>query len=69
MAMYGSQNKWCFVPLCTSTSTSTPNKMFVRVPQDYERKKRWFSAARRDMPKSKSEFFCCEDHFRVSYRY
>ncbi|XP_031345566.1 uncharacterized protein LOC116172484 [Photinus pyralis] len=25
----------------------------------------WFKAARRDMPKSKSTFYCCEDHFNL----
>ncbi|KAJ8915306.1 hypothetical protein NQ315_014814 [Exocentrus adspersus] len=64
--MYGKQNKWCFVPRCTSTSVSTPNKFFVRVPgDDFDRKKSWFNAARRDLPKSKSEFFYCEDHFNL----
>ncbi|KAJ8914113.1 hypothetical protein NQ315_014310, partial [Exocentrus adspersus] len=64
--VYGKQNKWCFVPCCTSTSISTPNKIFIRVPRDdFERKKRWFKAARRDVPKSKSEFFCWEDHFNL----
>lgn len=64
--MYGQQNKWCFVPGCKSTSVSTPHKVFITVPQIYTRKKSWFKAARRDMPKSKSIFFCCEDHFNVS---
>ncbi|KAK4878062.1 hypothetical protein RN001_010568 [Aquatica leii] len=61
--MYAQTNKWCFVPGCTSTSVSTPDKKFVCVPDDYTRKMKWFTAARRDMPQSKSKFYCCEDHF------
>lgn len=60
------QNKWCFVPRCESTSIRTPNKIFITVPRNFEYKKKWFKAARRDMPKSKTVFFCCEDHFDVS---
>ncbi|KAH1006760.1 hypothetical protein HUJ05_007464 [Dendroctonus ponderosae] len=35
--MYGSQNKWCFVPGCKNTSISAPNKLFLTVPHDYAR--------------------------------
>uniref|UniRef100_A0AAR5QHX5 THAP-type domain-containing protein n=1 Tax=Dendroctonus ponderosae TaxID=77166 RepID=A0AAR5QHX5_DENPD len=63
--MYGSQNKWCFVPRCKNTSISAPNKHFLTVPQEYARKVLWFKAARRDVPNSKSMFFCCEDHFNL----
>lgn len=65
--MYGRQNKWCFVPRCRCTSATTPNKIFITVPQEFERREKWFKAVRRDIPKSKSVFFCCEDHFNVSY--
>ncbi|KAJ8912491.1 hypothetical protein NQ315_014591 [Exocentrus adspersus] len=61
--MYGKQNKWCFMPKCSSTSVSTPNKTFISVPMNNEKRKKWFKAVRRDMPQSKSVFFCCEDHF------
>ncbi|KAJ8969113.1 hypothetical protein NQ314_001923 [Rhamnusium bicolor] len=61
--MYNSQNKWCFVPGCKNTSVSAPNKKFLTIPQDYSRKIKWFEAAKRDVSKSKSTFFCCEDHF------
>ncbi|XP_018575952.1 uncharacterized protein LOC108914594 [Anoplophora glabripennis] len=63
--MYESQNKWCFVPGCRNTSISAPNKTFISVPQNSSRKVKWFKAARRDVPKSKSTFFCCEDHFNL----
>lgn len=60
--MYGKQNKCCFVHGYKSTSVSTANKIFVTVPRDYQRMKKLFKAPRRDMPKSQSLFFCCEDH-------
>ncbi|GBP69226.1 Probable RNA-directed DNA polymerase from transposon X-element [Eumeta japonica] len=37
--------------------------MFLNVPQDEKRRKKWFQAVLRDNPKTKSNFFCCEDHF------
>ncbi|KAH0552396.1 hypothetical protein KQX54_009403 [Cotesia glomerata] len=53
----------CFVPLCTNTTKTTPEKMFLNVPQDEKRRKKWFQAVLRDNPKTKLNFFCCEDHF------
>ncbi|KAH0557618.1 hypothetical protein KQX54_009259 [Cotesia glomerata] len=53
----------CFVPLCTNTTKATPDKMFLNVTQDDKRRNKWFQAVHRDNPKSKSNFFCCEDHF------
>ncbi|XP_071649786.1 uncharacterized protein [Temnothorax longispinosus] len=56
----------CFVPLCGSTTKSTPNKVFATVPQDVTLRKKWFNAVRRDnLKNSKSNFFCCEDHFNL----
>lgn len=65
MATENKYFKWCFVPSCTNTSINSPNKLFISVPKQYYRKLRWFQAAGRDMPKSQSGFFCCEDHFDV----
>lgn len=56
----------CFVPLCTNTTRKTPQKMFVTVPQNIKRRKKWFQAVRRPNPKTTSNLFCCEDHFDVS---
>lgn len=56
----------CFVPLCTNTTKATPDKMFLNVPQDVKRRNKWFQAVHRDNPQTKSNFFCCEDHFDVS---
>lgn len=58
--------KWCFVPRCKNTAVNAPHKIFVCVPANYERKVLWFKAARRPFPKSKTKFYCCEDHFNVS---
>ncbi|VEN55235.1 unnamed protein product [Callosobruchus maculatus] len=56
--------RYCFVPLCTNTTKKTPGKVFFNVPQDENRRNKWFQAAHRDIPpKTKTKFFCCEDHF------
>ncbi|XP_011066273.1 PREDICTED: uncharacterized protein LOC105153241 [Acromyrmex echinatior] len=57
--------KWCFVPLCKSTTVSTPSKVFVSMPKENMRKK-WFEIARRDDALSISlniSMFCCENYF------
>ncbi|KAJ8972665.1 hypothetical protein NQ317_014024 [Molorchus minor] len=48
---------------CKNTSKNAPKKLFVTVPRQMPRKIKWFKAARRDLPKTKAIFFCCEDHF------
>ncbi|KAK5648111.1 hypothetical protein RI129_003003 [Pyrocoelia pectoralis] len=56
--------KWCFVPMCTNTTFTTPEKTFVTMPRDVKIRKMWFKAARRDYAKiTSSDFYCCEDHF------
>ncbi|KAK5648564.1 hypothetical protein RI129_003456 [Pyrocoelia pectoralis] len=56
--------KWCFVPMCTNTTFTTPEKTFVTMPREAKVRKMWFKAARRDDAKiSSSDFYCCEDHF------
>lgn len=60
--------KWCVVPKCTNTSIKTPEKLFVPVPMDPKKRKKWLSLARRD-PNSisaNSNVYMCEDHFNVS---
>lgn len=59
--------KWCFIPQCPNTSTRTPEKSFFTVPKDINRRKAWFQAIKRKMPRCKSIYFCCEDHFNVSW--
>lgn len=60
--------KCCAVPMCKSTSISTPQKLFINVPKNAEVRKKWLTLARRDpaslTPTSTSHF--CEDHFDVS---
>ncbi|XP_028146575.2 uncharacterized protein LOC114340056 isoform X1 [Diabrotica virgifera virgifera] len=58
-------NKWCFVPGCVNTSKNNSGKIFITIPTNLKKKKRWFVAARRDIKKVsiKTKFFCCEDHF------
>ncbi|KAK5643783.1 hypothetical protein RI129_007628 [Pyrocoelia pectoralis] len=56
--------KWCFVPMCTNTTFTTPEKTFLTMPRDVKIRKMWFKAARRDYSKiTSSDFYCCEDHF------
>ncbi|KAK5639605.1 hypothetical protein RI129_012097 [Pyrocoelia pectoralis] len=56
--------KWCFVPMCTNTTFTTPEKTFLTMPRDVKIRKMWFKAARRDYSKiTPSDFYCCEDHF------
>ncbi|KAJ8674902.1 hypothetical protein QAD02_019542 [Eretmocerus hayati] len=57
--------QWCFVPQCTSTSIKNPDKVFFSMPKDPSIKKKWFSAARRDGKPTKSNYYCCQDHFNL----
>ena len=60
--------KYCVVPQCTNTSIKTPQKVFVSLPMNIKRRKKWLQLARRD-PKcisSNTHAFMCEDHFDVS---
>ncbi|KAL3276184.1 hypothetical protein HHI36_020903 [Cryptolaemus montrouzieri] len=57
--------KWCVVPQCTNTSIKSPQKVFVSVPTNPNRRTVWLQLARRD-PKSilsHTNVFMCEDHF------
>ena len=59
--------KYCFVPRCYNTTTSTPDKAFVHVARDHDVRKKWnFVARRKDELSVKSTMYCCEDHFIVS---
>ncbi|XP_029348046.1 uncharacterized protein LOC115034760 [Acyrthosiphon pisum] len=59
--------KYCFVPLCKNTSVSTPDKIFLNVPESKNLRRNWLKAARRDNKdvSDKSHLSCCEDHFDV----
>ncbi|CAH1974842.1 unnamed protein product [Acanthoscelides obtectus] len=57
--------KWCVMPKCMNTCINSPQTLFVSVPTDCERRKKWLLSARRD-PKgisSTSNVFMCEYHF------
>ncbi|CAH0749370.1 unnamed protein product [Bemisia tabaci] len=55
----------CFVPNCTSSSKSTPSKVFFPVPRG-EARQQWCSAVGRSKPMSStSPHHCCQDHFDV----
>lgn len=60
--------KTCFVPQCTNTTIKTPEKLFFHMPKKANVMKAWFKAARRaDTPNATTHYYCCEDHFTVSY--
>lgn len=61
--------RWCFVPLCKNTTKSTPTKVFVTVPREEATRRLWFRLARRSDEPTKSNYFCCEDHFVVRIQY
>ena len=63
--------RWCFVPGCKNTSVSAPNKIFLQVPKDLKTRRLWARLARREDAStlnSRNVWFCCEDHFNVSWR-
>lgn len=59
--------KSCFVPLCTNSSITSPNKIFIHVPTDIKQRKLWFASVKRKQKPNilKSTEYCCEDHFDV----
>lgn len=59
---------WCVVSSCKSTSISTPDKLFIKIPDDLTMRNVWLELIHKD-PKSlstKSRLHLCEDHFNVS---
>ena len=75
MAERKSSYRYCFVPKCTNTTITAPGKLFVYLPTDKAKRKRWCEAARRDDSRRgdgsvvSSTLSCCEDHFDVSSMY
>lgn len=61
--------KYCAVPLCHNTTIKTPQKLFIYVPTQKERRKEWFRLARRGKAPVGRNIYYCEDHFDVSYFY
>lgn len=57
--------KYCIVPECHSTTFKTPNKIFFRVPNDANKRKKWCKLMRRDLIGPNSTKYVCEDHFDV----
>ena len=64
--------KWCFVPECNNSSSNTPQKLFLAVPRVRGVRRQWAKMARRDDAgtlTSLNPWYCCEDHFDVSYQH
>lgn len=61
--------KYCIVPMCSNTTFKTPNKIFIRVPENRNRRAKWLKACRRDVKDisdKNTALHVCEDHFNVS---
>ncbi|XP_063899275.1 uncharacterized protein LOC110383286 isoform X7 [Helicoverpa armigera] len=55
--------KYCIVPQCESSTIKTPEKLFIHVPRNEQRRK-WLQLARRDVNVAlDSKMYFCEDHF------
>ncbi|KAL1452096.1 hypothetical protein WDU94_006408 [Cyamophila willieti] len=54
----------CFVPKCRSTTLTTPNKLFFRIPSGPVRKT-WFKIFKSDPIFLTSNHRICEDHFNL----
>ena len=55
--------------MCKNTTVKTPEKVFIILPEDKIRRKKWLKACRRnenDLSLSSKGLFVCEDHFNVS---
>lgn len=58
---------YCFVPSCKNTTSSTPEKVFIRVPNNPVKRKSWCDAVGLVKNKKiKKNSYCCEDHLDVS---
>ncbi|XP_044733469.1 uncharacterized protein LOC123296073 [Chrysoperla carnea] len=58
--------KCCMVSQCTSSTTRTPEKIFVPVPIDPNRRKKWLNLTNRKRSVGpKSNVYMCEDHFNM----
>lgn len=60
------QYKWCIVPQCKSSSSNTPEKVFLQVPLKDNLRKLWLEAVDRQQLSATSCLYVCEDHFDVS---
>lgn len=59
--------KYCFVPMCSNTTVSTPDEIFLHVFQNMVVRMAWFQAAKReDTISVTTTAFACEDYFVVS---
>lgn len=65
----GDSYKCCLVPLCKNTTVKTPKKIFLSLPEDKVRRRKWLKSCRRnenDISETSKGVYVCEDHFNVS---
>lgn len=60
--------KYCIVPMCKNTSSSTPTKLFFSVPRHEEKRREWCQIMKREPLSTATNRYCCEDHFDVSLK-
>ena len=60
--------KYCVVPECKSKTAATPDKYFIRLSTDKNKRIFWQRAMRQDVQlNEKTAAYCCQGHFNVSY--
>lgn len=57
--------KKCFAPSYTNTSKNAPNKLFILVSLDHNRRTTWYKAVNEQYVPKGTHIYCCEDHFDV----
>ncbi|XP_044728314.1 uncharacterized protein LOC123291917 [Chrysoperla carnea] len=57
--------RWCVASSCTNNSIKTPEKLFIKVPDDIKMRNVWLELAKRETLSTKSRLFLCEDHFNL----
>ncbi|XP_061725726.1 zinc finger protein ZFP2-like isoform X2 [Cydia pomonella] len=64
MSFY-SMYRWCIVPNCNNSTSKTPEKLFIKVPNDIYMRNVWLELSGRDPTtlSTKSILYLCEDHF------
>nr|CAH7746888.1 unnamed protein product [Callosobruchus chinensis] len=62
-------SRYSLVPLCRSTTVKAPKKVFIRLPQDLNRRKKWLIACRRetkDTSSNSNALHVGKDNFNIS---
>lgn len=56
----------CFVPSCKNSKDENPDKLFLCVPRDQNRRNMWLNTVGLDVDSNLgTTLYACEDHFEV----